>query len=340
MSFELYNRRYTGSKYKLRNWIKEIIKQNCEGNVFCDLFAGTGVITDFMFDYYDAYIINDFLFSNEIIYKAFFVQENYDTDKLKKYLDIFSNIHSDSLDDNYISINYGNKFFSITDAKIIGYIREQIEKEKSKLSEKEYNILLASLLFSLDKVANTVGHYDSFLKNKNINSNFVFELINPKIISNKKITIFRENANNLVKKIQADIVYIDPPYSSRQYSRFYHVLENITTWKKPELYGAAAKPLPENMSNYSRATAINEFSDLIQNLNCNFIITSYNNTYYSKSSSSRNKMSLEDIKNILNRKGNTKIFEKNHPFFNAGKTSFLHEHKEILFITKVGQYND
>ena len=75
--------------------------------------------------------------------------------------------------------------------------------------------------------------------------------------------------------------------------------------------------------------------DLITSLNCKYIVVSYNNTYNSKSSSSKNKITLEDIKRILEKKGSVKVFEKSHQFFNAGKTS-LDDHKELIFIAKVG----
>ncbi|WP_353738472.1 DNA adenine methylase, partial [Helicobacter bilis] len=44
--------------------------------------------------------------------------------------------------------------------------------------------------------------------------------------------IYKEDSNilaqNLAKqKRQIDIAFIDPPYNSRQYSRFYHLLEYI-----------------------------------------------------------------------------------------------------------------
>ena len=64
----------------------------------------------------------------------------------------------------------------------------------------------------------------------------MFKLIEP-IKHTSKIQIFREDANELVKKVKFDICYIDPPYNSRQYSRFYHVLENLAQWKKPKLFG-------------------------------------------------------------------------------------------------------
>ena len=139
----------------------------------------------------------------------------------------------------------------------------------------------------------------------------------------------------LAKKISCDIVYIDPPYNSRQYSRFYHILENITKWEKPELFGTACKPKAENMSEYCRSSATKTFEELVSSLKCKYIVVSYNNTYNSKSSSSRNKIALEDIKRILEKKGTVSIFEKEHQYFNAGKTE-LPNHKELVFITKVG----
>ena len=104
------------------------------------------------------------------------------------------------------------------------------------------------MLYSADKAANTVGHYDAYIKGKNIPNIFSFDLISPYQYKNKTIHISRKDANQLAKEIYSDIVYIDPPYNSRQYSRFYHVLENITTWRKPELFGEALKPKAENMS--------------------------------------------------------------------------------------------
>ena len=50
---------------------------------------------------------------------------------------------------------------------------------------------------------------------------------------------------------------------------------------------------------------------------------SYNNTYNSKSGSSKNKIELEEIEEVLNAKGKTKKFAKDYRFFNAGKTDLL-----------------
>lgn len=335
--YNISNRRYTGSKYKLLDWIEELILENCEGESFFDVFAGTGVVSERMSKHYNRVIMNDFLFSNEIIYKAFFGNDEYDVDVIEKYKQKFQFIKPNRIRDNYFSINFGEKYFSKNDAKLIGKIREEIENLKRVLSDREYCILLASLLYSMDKVANTVGHYDAYRKINDIEDKFVYDLINPEKASDK-FSIYRMDANKLVKKVKADIAFIDPPYNSRQYSRFYHVLENIVQWKKPQLEGTALKPQAENMSEYCRSNAPEVFADLIKNINVKYIIVTYNNTYNSKSSSSKNKITLEEITEILSSKGKTTIFEKKHQCFNAGKTEF-DDHKEFVFITKVGANN-
>ena len=338
----IYNRRYTGSKYKLVNWIKELLIKNCpDCKSFFDVFGGTGVVTASMLDIYENFTINDFLFSNEIIYKAFFNKDIYNENKLNEIVDLYNKKDKTKLGDNYVSKNFGNKYFSYNDAKLIGWIREDLDKKllKNEITKHEFDILVASLLYSFDKIANTCGHYDAYIKRKTIPDTFIFSLISPIDTKNKEINIYREDANKLVKIIRADIAFIDPPYNSRQYSRFYHVLENIAQWKKPNLSGIAMKPPAENMSEYCRSNATTQFSDLINNLNVKYIAVTYNNTYNSKSNSSKNKITLQEIKSILDTKGETKVYEKAHRCFNAGKTEF-DDHKEFVFITKVGEFND
>ena len=331
------NRRYTGSKYKLMPWIKELILENCpEHQSLFDVFGGTGVVTAELLDITEKSIINDFLYSNEVFYKAFFSQEKYNKKKLQAYVDKYAAIDKSKIEDNYVSINYGDKYFRYEDAKLIGEIRENIQHdyEASLLNEHEFYILLASLLYSFDRCANTVGHYEAYIKGKEIRSEFIFELVEP-IKTKNKISIYRTDSNKLAKEVSADIAFIDPPYNSRQYSRFYHVMETITKWDKPKLAGTAMKPPEENMSDYCRSSAPKVFADLIQSLNVKYIVVTYNNTYDSKSSSSRNKITLEQIQEILEAKGETKTFETDYHRFNAGKTDAAN-HKELVFITKVG----
>ena len=103
--------------------------------------------------------------------------------------------------------------------------------------------------------------------------------------------------------------------------------------EKPKLFGEALKPKPENTSEYCKTKAPEKFYELIKNINSKYIAVSYNNTYSSKSSSSKNKITLEQIESTLEKKVGLKYLKK-HNHFNAGKTDF-DDHQEILFITKV-----
>lgn len=331
MIFDIYNRRYIGNKRRIIGAIEKEL-QKYDFNSFLDLFAGSGTVTNAMIEQYDEIHINDFLESNKIIYNAFFGKGKFSYNKILNIQKQFSKINPKK--DNYFSDNYGGKFFSIDDSKKIGFIRESIlkMKESKEINKKENDILLASLIYSMDKIANTVGHYEAFLKNVKTENKFIFSLIKPR--DSKNVTIHCEDSNELVKKIEADVVYIDPPYNSRQYGRFYHVIENLVKWNKPELFGVAMKPQNSNMSEYSRSSAPDVFKKLISDIKSKIIVVSYNNSFTMKSNSSTNKISYDEIVSILKSKGRLRIVKIPLKAFNSGKTE-IDNHCEFLFIVEV-----
>lgn len=336
MCYQIENRRYTGSKAKLGEWIFDLISNECDGETFADVFAGTGIMSYLALNHFQKIILNDFLKSNNVIYNGFFGEGKWNAPKLKNIINNYNNLDNKKITPNFFSKNFAGKYFGKNDAKKIGYIREEIEKNKKSLTEKEYNILVASLIYSVDRIANTVGHYDAYIKKEPKDNIFILDMIEP-INTNKKFKIFLDDTNNLAKRIKADVVYIDPPYNSRQYSRFYHILETLAKWDKPKkLYGTALKPEPqeETTSEYCKTKAPIVFQDLIESLDCKYIVVSYNNTYESKSHSSRNKITLEQIEMVLKSKGETKVYKKSYRAFSCGKTNF-NDHQELVFITKV-----
>lgn len=327
------NRRYIGSKAKLTDWIMETIEKETIGvKSFCDLFGGTGVVTSSALQKFDHVIVNDFLYTNHIIYTAFFAQGKWDKEKLQRIIHSWNTLDAEDLEDNYFSINFGGKFFGKKTSRIIGHIRQQIEDARVDLSVKEYAVLLSTLIYNIDRLSNTVGHFDAYIKKPITETKPFFRPIDAK--EYEGVEIFREDANQLANEVEADLFYLDPPYNSRQYSRFYHIYETLVKWDAPKLYGVALKPAPENMSRFCTVKAVNAFRDLVSKMKTQYIVVSYNNTYHSKSKSSENKISLEEIEGILSLAGNTKVFEHSHQAFNTGKTNFK-DHKELLFITKI-----
>ncbi|UTY27096.1 DNA adenine methylase [Treponema denticola] len=329
----LESRRYIGCKQKLLDWIFDIIQKETQNiHIATDIFAGTGVVAKKMLGMYDNVIINDFLFSNNQIYIAFFKAGKWNKKKILQKIELYNNLDEKKIDNNYFSLNYGGKYFDYDMAKKIGWIREDIENSKSELTEKEYAVLLATLIYNIDKYANTLGHFEAYIKKPIKKTELKLRLIDVNEFEN--LTIYREDSNKLAKQIKSDLVYIDPPYNSRQYCRFYHVYETLVKWERPILSGVAMKPPAENMSKYCTSQAPKTFENLIENLDSKYLAVSYNNTYNSKSGSSKNKIELEEIEDVLNTKGETRRFTKDYRFFNAGKTD-LENHQELLYITKV-----
>ena len=333
LKYSLENRRYIGCKAKLIDWIFQLIVENTHDvHSFCDIFSGTGVVANKAITLYEQVVINDFLSSNNIMYKAFFADMEWDESKVVSTIEMFNSLSPSSIRENYFSKNFGGKFFENDTAKIVGYIRTYLQKNKGLYNEKEYAILLASLIYSIDRKANTLGHFDAYIKKEIKHQDFEMRMIDAKRIPGAEI--HQEDANALARNIHVDVVYMDPPYNSRQYSRFYHVYENLVQWKKPELFGSALKPKEENMSDYCRASALKAFTDLVAHADTRYFVVSYNNTYHSKSKSSENKIKLEEIEDVLNKCGNTLVFTHQHNPFNSGKTEF-DDHREYLFITEV-----
>lgn len=331
--FLLESRRYIGCKTKLIDWIFSLIGEHTHDvHSFCDIFAGTGVVSQRALLKYERVVVNDFLYSNNVMYQAFFGNGVWDEDKVERLINIFNNIDSKTLRENYFSKNYGGKFFDHDTAKTVGYIREKLQKMRSELTKKEYAVLLASLIYSIDRRANTLGHFDAYIKKDIVAVPFEMSMVDAK--SYEGVEIYQEDANQLARSINVDLTYLDPPYNSRQYSRFYHVYENLVEWKKPQLSGVAMKPKAEHMSDYCRSGALAAFTDLVRHLHSRYLVVSYNNTYHSKSNSSANKIKLEEIEDVLNKCGETKVFSHQFNPFNSGKTEFA-DHKEYLFITEV-----
>lgn len=333
---DLHNRRYIGSKAKLSEWIMDCVLKNIDTScsIFFDAFAGTGAVTRAALPHFSQVYMNDLLYANQVAYHSFFNTGRYSKKKISELRSYYNKLNSRELNPNYFSDQFGGKYFSHENARKIGFIREDLQQRRPDLTKKEFSILLTSLIYAMDKIANTVGHYDAYIKKPISDKRLELMPLRNYGEQYKGVKIYRTDSNLLAPQIKADVTYLDPPYNSRQYNRFYHIYENLVRWQKPELFGVAMKPKAENSSIYCTVAAKAAFQDLVSKLNTKYIFVSYNNTYASKSGSSRNKIQLEDLKQILSERGETTVFEKPHRYFSTGKTEFA-DHKELLFATKI-----
>ncbi|WP_178841977.1 DNA adenine methylase [uncultured Treponema sp.] len=330
---KINNRRYLGNKYKLLPFIKTVISKECGiFDSFADIFAGTGAVAS---AYTDKQIItNDILYSNYLCHLTWFSNEKFDSGKIESYINYFNS--ELPYEDNYMTQNFSDTYFSKKVCSKIGFIREYIEAEfnNEKINQKEKAMLITSLLYGLDKIANTCGHYDAYRQNVELTDELTLAIPEPNL-NLKSNRCFNCDTNELVKEIYADVVYIDPPYNSRQYCDAYHLVENIARWNKPEVFGIAKKMDRSALkSKYCTRSAPAAFNELIENINSKYIVVSYNNMAKKGNDRSNARISDSEIMEILKKKGNVKVYSEQFKAFTTGKSEHL-DNEERLFVCRI-----
>ena len=313
---------YIGSKFKLSSWIKEeivnVVGQDLSDKVFCDIFAGTGIVgRSFKKDVKK-------VIANDLEHYSYVLNRNYIGNhiSIKNKKEFLDELNSLALrEDGFIYQNYcmgsgsGRQYFSDENGKKIDTIRMQIQKwyEDKEIDEDLYYFLLASLIESADKVANTASVYGAFLKHLKKSAQKDLILEGAEFIENDNThQVFNQDSNKLIKTINGDILYLDPPYNQRQYSANYHLLNTISKYKIFEPQGKTGLPKDYNRSNYCRKKEVKDsFEELIKNADFEYIFLSYNN---------EGLMSATDVKEIMQKYGRYDLVSKEYQRFKADKT--------------------
>lgn len=342
---DISNRKFLGSKQNLLSFIERSILERVPViTTFCDSFAGTGVVAQRFRKHAPHVIVNDLLYSNYVVNRAFLgcTADSVSFDRVSHLLSVLNG--ASTQEDGYVFKNYGGTYFTYENAARIDTLREAIEQfyQQKECTEQEYFVLLTSLLFAVDKVANTVGQYDAFLKHigeesydengKHVIDASVYKrllLRFPDIELDGRCEVHNEDINILISRIKGDVLYIDPPYNTRQYIDCYHVLENILRWKKPPLHGKTRKFSRSHLkSRYSSKVGASEaLAELVGLADFRHIFISYNN---------EGLIPKERIVAILEQRGTTEVLEEPYKIFGSGAgRSMKRPITEFLFYCKV-----
>ncbi|MEO1954767.1 MAG: DNA adenine methylase [Campylobacterales bacterium] len=314
---------YIGSKFKLSSWIKEevlnVVGQDLSDKVFCDIFAGTGIVGRSFKKDVKKVIANDLEHYSYVLNRNY-IGNHISIDDKEEFLDELNSL--DLREDGFIYQNYcigsgsGRQYFSDINGKKIDTIRMQIQKwyEDRKIDEDLYYFLLASLIESADKVANTASVYGAFLKHLKKSAQKDLLLKGAEFIEDDNAhQVFNQDSNTLIRTISGDILYLDPPYNQRQYSANYHLLNTISNYQPFKPQGKTGLPRDYNRSGYCRKREVKEnFEDLIKNADFEYIFLSYNN---------EGLMSATDVKEIMQKYGRYDLVSKEYQRFKADKTA-------------------
>ena len=333
---------YIGSKKSLLQFLEESIYQIVGKNnfTFLDLFAGTGIVGQHFKSKGHKVIANDLQYYSFVLNKNYienhqvlnFIGLENDLKGLKnidfeKKADFVCNFLDNlKLKEGFIYKNYclgGTKnkefqrqYFSDQNGKKVDTIREKIEewKKEKKINDNEYYFLLTTLLENIDKVANTASVYGAFLKQlkKSAQKDFLMKPANF-VLNDNEHNVYNEDIETLVKTIQGDVLYLDPPYNHRQYAPNYHLLETIAKYDNPKIKGKTGlRDYSNQKSKFSqKKDVLKSFENIIQKANVKYIFLSYNN---------EGLMTEEEVKTIMSKRGKYGIFKKEYNRFKADKT--------------------
>jgi adenine-specific DNA-methyltransferase len=206
-----------------------------------------------------------------------------------------------------------------------------------EIDDGEHAYLLAGFLLGADRVANTVGQYDAFLKNLGsppvvggkhlvdgrVYSPFVVLPLRP--LPADGLEVLTGDLVELASSIQAEVAYLDPPYNGRQYCDLYHVLETFARWQKPALAGRTRKFPREGLkSSFSRRLSVRgAFRALLGAVRAPRVFLSYN---------SEGLLGVDELEALLAEHGSVSIRRFPYPVFGSGAgVSRKREVTEYLF---------
>src|SRR5690554_1488713 len=310
---------YIGSKQRLNPWILEIISNTVNKPlselVFCDLFAGTGAVGRNFKPLVKQVIANDMEYYSYVLLKNYIGNTvPLNAEELIQKLQALKPVSGFIFENYSEGGSAARNYFKKENGQKIDAIRQQIEqwKQQEKIDDAVYFYLLASLIESADKVANTASVYGAFLKKikKSAAKDLALEAANFEITHQENL-VFQEDANTLIKKISGDILYLDPPYNARQYGANYHLLNTIA---KYDTFVPSGKTglRSYNKSNYCKKGEVaKSFEDLIKEAQFKFIFLSYNN---------EGLMNEATVKDIMQRYGKYTLATKKYQRFKADKT--------------------
>lgn len=333
---------YIGSKLSLLKFLDKSISKvvgKKTNYVFCDLFAGTGAVGSYFKKKGFEVIANDIQYYSYVLNRHYIgnhqeltftnlagtipqlgeIEVSKRTDYVCQYLSNLNGVKG------FIYKNYclgGTKnskiqrqYFSDENGLKCDAIRQKIEswKKQKLITDNEYYFLIATLIESVDKYANTASVYGAFLKKlkSTAQKSLVLKPVEL-IINDQDHQVFNEDINKIIEKVEGDILYLDPPYNQRQYATNYHLLETIAKYDDPEIHGKTGlREYGKQKSSYcSKKEVKSAFKDLILKAKAKYIFLSYNN---------EGLMDQKDIQEIMSLRGKYGYFTQTHSRFKADK---------------------
>lgn len=324
---------FIGNKEKIAAWICENFPNDVRS--FFDAFSGGGSVSYCAKQKGLKVFSNDVLNINYLISKSLIENNNEKLDQTD-----ISIIFSGKPVKGFMYKNYSNVFFFPEECMELDLYRQNIEKLSSEYKKAIAVTLIRRAMvrkmpysrFNLgwDKIKQLRDEEYSYKNykrrrayhNQSFKEHFlsnVEEYNNAIFDNNQKNKAYNEDIFNLLGKIKADLIYLDPPYTGtmNNYFGFYGVIDEYIKSEK-------LKPFDNNF--IDKKISLLLFDKLFSSLsNYKFWILSYNNNSFPEK---------KELLKIINKySSDVKIIERKHDYKVTGKDN-KKQNKEYLFIIK------
>lgn len=284
--------RYIGSKSRIADDIVHYLgAPRAEDGYFIDAFSGTGIVASTAADHGWKIKINDMMHNAAVMSEARLLSsEDVAFSALGGYTAALE-ILCQAAQEGFIwreyspaslrQVGFERKYFTEENARRIDGAVEKIHfyRNSGIISEQEFSLLIATLISAVNGVANIAGTYGCFLSKWTAQSLGVLNL-QPLQIRDRKVDYAVTTKDVFdIKSEPNDVVYLDPPYTKRQYASYYHILETITLGDEPIVEGVAGlRPWQSKASVFCYKTkALRALADLVSSQNANRVLISYSN---------------------------------------------------------------
>jgi len=244
-----YVMRYMGSKLRLLDFIVPILEAMLpQGEGFLDLMAGTHAV-GYALKPNHPIVANDIQEYSRVIGLSRIVNDSFSPSRTDIQKDIFDRLMPRPKFHLFEEL-YKDTYFSVGQCRDIDQIRGAISQCRSPIRRAVY---LTALIYAMGYCQSSPGHFAQYMPKdhprlKSLRQLSIREAFEKKLLENHLVfsdydnQVFAVDYRRLLtaanyRKALTDVklVYIDPPYSEAQYSRFYHLLETVVKYDYPEV---------------------------------------------------------------------------------------------------------
>lgn len=177
-----------------------------------------------------------------------------------------------------------SRFFQPKNGARVDAIRNEIQR--LSLPPELEAVLLVSLMEAADRVDSTTGVQMAYLKSWAPRAFNDLHLRVPDVLPRArhgKGSAHQLDAFDAVSELEADVVYIDPPYNQHKYLGNYHIWESLVLWDRPEVYGIACKRVDvktRSSAFNSKREARSAMERVVRDVRATSLVVSFSNEGY------------------------------------------------------------